>query len=42
MPFSEFLADRIRQRLSSRNSVIEKKMMGGLIFMVNEKNVHWS
>lgn len=36
MAYSEFLADRIRQRLS-KQSVIEKKMMGGLIFMVNEK-----
>lgn len=36
MAYSEFLADRVRQRLSNQ-SVIEKKMMGGLIFMVNEK-----
>lgn len=36
MAYSEFLADRVRQRLSMRN-FIEKKMMGGLIFMVNEK-----
>ncbi|MEX2567049.1 MAG: hypothetical protein WD431_13985 [Cyclobacteriaceae bacterium] len=37
MPYSEFLADRVRQRLYSIHLVIEKKMMGGLIFMVNEK-----
>lgn len=36
MAYSEFLADRVRQRLS-KLLVIEKKMMGGLIFMVNEK-----
>lgn len=37
MPFSEFLADRVRQRLSTGLHVVEKKMMGGLIFMVNGK-----
>jgi len=37
MPYSEFLADRVRQRFISQNTVIEKKMMGGLIFMVNGK-----
>lgn len=36
MAYSEFLADRVRQRLANR-SFHEKKMMGGLIFMVNEK-----
>ena len=36
MAYSEFLADRVRQRLS-KQIFIEKKMMGGLIFMVNEK-----
>ena len=36
MAYSEYLADRVRQRLS-KQTVIEKKMMGGLIFMVNEK-----
>ena len=36
MAYSEFLADRVRQRLS-KYTIIEKKMMGGLIFMVNEK-----
>ena len=34
MPFSEHQADRIRTRLHHL-PVIEKKMMGGLIFMVN-------
>lgn len=37
MAYSEFLADRVRQCLNSQNKVIEKKMMGGLIFMVNDK-----
>lgn len=37
MAYSEFLADRVRQRFSSKSSVVEKKMMGGLIFMVNKK-----
>lgn len=37
MPYSEFLADRVRSRLSSGGAILEKKMMGGLVFMVNEK-----
>ena len=37
MAYSEFLADRVRQRLINKGIVVEKKMMGGLIFMVNEK-----
>lgn len=37
MAYSEFLVDRVRQRLSSSNVTEEKKMMGGLIFMVNDK-----
>ena len=37
MAYSEFLADRVRQRLISEDEVEEKKMMGGLIFMVNGK-----
>ena len=36
MAYSEFLADRVRQRLQNQ-ALEEKKMMGGLIFMVNEK-----
>lgn len=36
MPYSEFLADRLRQRFS-KYAAIEKKMMGGLVFMVNDK-----
>ena len=35
MAFSEHQADRIRQRLAAHNLTDEKKMMGGLIFMVN-------
>lgn len=37
MAFSEFLADRVRQRLNAMGSLLEKKMMGGLLFMVNDK-----
>jgi hypothetical protein len=37
MAFSEYQADRIRQRLAQVNLTEEKKMMGGLIFMVNHK-----
>jgi len=37
MAFSEYQAGRIRQRLSEVNLTEEKKMMGGLIFMVNHK-----
>lgn len=38
MPFSELLADRVRQVFhEKRVDYIEKKMMGGLCFMVNDK-----
>lgn len=37
MAYSEYQADRVRQRLSGANLTEEKKMMGGLIFMVNDK-----
>jgi TfoX/Sxy family transcriptional regulator of competence genes len=37
MAYSEFLADKVRQRLANKGTVVEKKMMGGLIFMVNDK-----
>jgi TfoX/Sxy family transcriptional regulator of competence genes len=37
MAFSEYLADRVRRRLSGKGQIVEKKMMGGLIFMVNDK-----
>ena len=37
MAYSEFLADRVRQRLRNAGQVEERKMMGGLVFMVNEK-----
>lgn len=36
MAYSEFLADRIRHRLRSAGIIQEKRMMGGLIFMVND------
>jgi TfoX/Sxy family transcriptional regulator of competence genes len=35
MAFSEALAERIRQRLSRRKNVEEKKMFGGLGFLLN-------
>ncbi len=37
MAFSENLAGRIRERLANLPNVEEKQMMGGLIFMVNDK-----
>ena len=37
MAYSDYQADRIRKRLSKVNLTAEKKMMGGLIFMVNDK-----
>ena len=38
MAYNEFLADRIRTYLSEKKmNFEEKKMMGGLTFMVNEK-----
>ncbi len=37
MAYGEYLAERVRSRLSNVGKVEEKKMMGGLIFMVNDK-----
>jgi len=38
MAYDEFLADRIREALHSRNiSYEERKMMGGLCYMVDDK-----
>ena len=38
MAYDDFLADRVRQSLQSKGAAFfEKKMMGGLIFMVDEK-----
>ena len=37
MAYSEYLADRVRPRLKGKGLVEEKKMMGGLTFMVNGK-----
>lgn len=38
MAYDEFLADRIRQIFKEQNtSFYEKKMMGGLVFMVDDK-----
>lgn len=37
MPYNEELANRVRAALSNQEVVEEKKMMGGLTFMVNGK-----
>jgi hypothetical protein len=37
MPYSDYLAERLRLRLNQHLSLEEKKMMGGLIFMVSGK-----
>lgn len=37
MPFNESLANRVREELLNQPYVEEKKMMGGLTFMVNDK-----
>ena len=37
MAYNEKLADRVRTALARRKAVEEKKMMGGLTFMVNGK-----
>lgn len=38
MAYNEFLADRIRRRLAEQKvPYVEKKMMGGLCFMVDDK-----
>ena len=37
MPYSESLANRVREALMDLPNVYEKKMFGGLTFMVNDK-----
>lgn len=37
MAFNEFLVERVRQRFKNIKNLEERKMMGGLIFMVNDK-----
>jgi TfoX/Sxy family transcriptional regulator of competence genes len=37
MAYDETLAGRIREQLSQLPNVVEKEMMGGLTFMVNDK-----
>ena len=37
MAYNEELADRIRERLSDLPNIEEKVMMGGLVFMYNDK-----
>ena len=37
MAYNEQLAERVRTALGNEKNLEEKKMMGGLTFMVNEK-----
>lgn len=37
MPYDESLASRLRKRLSKEPEVEEKAMMGGLVFMIDDK-----
>lgn len=37
MAYSEKLANRIREKLMDLPNIVEKEMMGGLTFMVNDK-----
>jgi TfoX/Sxy family transcriptional regulator of competence genes len=37
MPYNENLANRIRHRLENLPNIEEKEMMGGLVFMYNDK-----
>ena len=37
MAYNEHLANRVREHLHIKKSVIEKKLMGGLTFIVNDK-----
>lgn len=37
MAYNEKIADRIRTALSGTKKLVEKKMFGGIAFMVNEK-----
>lgn len=37
MAYSEKMADRIREALAGQKNIEEKKMFGGLCFMVNDK-----
>lgn len=37
MAYDEKLAERIRERISDLPNMYEKEMMGGLVFMYNEK-----
>ncbi len=37
MAYNDYLVERVRQRLKNANVTEEKKMMGGYVFMVNQK-----
>ena len=41
MPFDEILAERIRQRLARRKNIEEKKMFGGVGFLLNGNMLVW-
>ncbi len=37
MAYSDYLVERVRKRLAKGGQVEERKMMGGMVFMVNHK-----
>ncbi len=37
MPYNEEIADRIRKALAGTKNLVEKKMFGGIAFMINDK-----
>lgn len=37
MAYNEMLANRVRERLMDLENIVEKEMMGGLVFMFNGK-----
>ena len=37
MPYNEKIADRIRESIVGMKNLVEKKMFGGIAFMVNDK-----
>lgn len=37
MVFSKSLADRVRQVVKGRRNIVEKRMFGGLVFLLNGK-----
>lgn len=37
MAYNEKLADRVREALAGKKNLLEKRMFGGIAFMINEK-----